>query len=144
MDNTNVKRSTDYLDVLMWLESASEDEIAGAYWLATGSTKIDLSQGIQALMDSDRPALAIYFPELVIAPIPLAELSTKFPEVCEPMERLQDSISRRQNEPQYPLKGYGALSAVINELKDQGRLSASQTSLLLAELAALKKDTFHV
>jgi len=139
MDNTNAQRSNDYLDVLLWLETASEDEITGAYWLATGSTKLDLSHGIQALMDSDRPALAIYFPELVIAPIKLAELPTKFPEVSEPMERLQDSILRRQYEPQCPLKGYGALSAVINELKDQGRLSAAQSSLLLAELAELKR-----
>lgn len=139
MDNTNVQRSTDYIEVLMWLETASEDEIVGAYWLATGSTKVDLSHGIQALMDSDRPALAIYFPELVIAPIKLAKLPTTFPEVSEPMDRLHESISRRQYEPNYPLKGYGALSAVINELKEQGRLSASQTTLLLAELAALKE-----
>ncbi|PMU12859.1 MULTISPECIES: hypothetical protein [unclassified Pseudomonas] len=139
MDNTNAQRSTDYLDVLMWLETASEDEIAGAYWLASGSTKMDLRHGIQALMDSDRPALAIYFPELVTAPVKLADLPTTFPEVCEPLERLQDSISRQQYEPHYPLKGYGALSAAISELKDQGRLSAAQCTLLLAELAGLKK-----
>ena len=139
MDNTNVQHSTDYLDVLMWLETASEDEISGAYWLASGSTKTDLRHGIQALMDSDRPALAIYFPELVIGPIKLADLHKTFPEVCEPMERLHDSILRREHEPHYPLKGYGALSAAINELKDQGRLSAAQCTLLLAELAGLKK-----
>lgn len=139
MDNTNAQRSNDYLDVLMWLETASEDEIAGAYWLASGSTKMDLRDGIQALMESDRPALAIYFPELVIAPLKLADLPTTYPEVCEPMERLHDSISRRQHEPHYPLKGYGALSAVITELKDQGRLTAAQCTLLLAELAGIKK-----
>lgn len=139
MDNTNAQRSNDYLDVLLWLETASEDEIAGAYWLASGSTKMDLRHGIQALMEFDRPALAIYFPELVIAPIKLADLPSTFPEVCELMERLQESMSRRQHEPHYPLKGYGALSAVISELKDQGRLSAAQSTLLLAELAELKK-----
>ncbi|KPB32760.1 Uncharacterized protein AC516_2773 [Pseudomonas amygdali pv. sesami] len=37
------------------------------------------------------------------------------------------------------MKGYGALSAVISELKDQGRLSSAQSTLLLAELAELKK-----
>lgn len=68
MENTNAQRSADYLDILLWLETASEDEIVGAYWMATGVTKEDLRIGIQSLIDSDRPALANHFPELGNAP----------------------------------------------------------------------------
>lgn len=68
METTNAGRSADYLELLLWLETASEDEIVGAYWLATGVTKEDMRVGIQSLIESDRPSLANRFPELGNAP----------------------------------------------------------------------------
>jgi len=73
MDNTNVQRSADYLDVLLWLETAPVDEIVGAYWVATGVTKEDLRIGIQSLIGSDRPSLANRFPELGNAPLTIGK-----------------------------------------------------------------------
>lgn len=138
MDNTNVLRSNDYLDVLMWLETASEEVIAGAYCLATGAVKQDMRIGIQSLMESDRPALAKFFPELVIAPIKLHDLAARFAECVEPMKTLEHSLSERSSNPKNPLKGYGSVSAAIRELKTQGKISLCQCVLLDAELAALK------
>jgi len=138
MDNTNELRSKDYLDVLMWLETASEDVIAGAFWMATGTVKQDLRIGIQSMMDSDRPALASFFPELVISPLCLDDLPARFSECVRPMETLKNSLSMRASDPMYPLKGSGSISAAIHNLKIQGKISLSQSVLLHAELAAIK------
>ncbi|MBW1246709.1 hypothetical protein I7860_08490 [Pseudomonas tolaasii] len=138
MDTTNALRTPEYLDVLMWLETASEDLITGAYWAATGSVKQDLRIGIQSLMDSDRPALANYFPELVINPIKLDELSVLFPECIQPLKTLEESLSVRDRDRRSPPKGYWAVSAVIQELKTEGKLSPSQSVLLAAELATFR------
>jgi hypothetical protein len=138
MDNSNQLRTNEYLDVLMWLETASEDLIAGAYWTSTGAVKQDLRTGIQSLMDSERPALANFFPELVIAPIKLDDLPARFIECEQPLETLKHSLSERARNPMYPLKGYGSISAAIHDLKNQGKISPSQSVLLDAELAALK------
>ncbi|UQB76565.1 hypothetical protein KI429_00620 (plasmid) [Pseudomonas shirazica] len=72
MDERTEQQLTDYLDTLLWLETASVAEIEGALSTASATVREDLELGIQCMMDSDRPGLANYFPNLVSRPTSLS------------------------------------------------------------------------
>ena len=81
MDERTEQELTAYLDVLLWLETASVAEIEGAISTATAAVREDLELGIQCLMDSDRPALANYFPHLVSRPT-ISRRQSFFKTIC--------------------------------------------------------------
>lgn len=138
MDAKTEQELTAYLDVLLWLEIASVAEIERALSTATTVEREDLELGIQSLMDSDRPALANYFPHLVSRPTSLSEVRLKFKAVGQAMDLLEDSTRRRVTDPTYPLMGYGAVAAAIAKLLYLNKITPSQRELLLSELASLK------
>lgn len=138
MDERTEQELTSYLDVLLWLETASVAEIEGALSVATAPAREDLELGIQCLMDSDRPGLANYFPNLVNRPTSLNEIRQKFSAMAQSMDQLEDSLRRRRTDPTYPLMGYGAVLGTLAKLQYLNKITPSQRELLLSELASLK------
>ncbi|EOA4333905.1 hypothetical protein ACH2GM_006209 [Pseudomonas aeruginosa] len=138
MDERTEQQLTDYLDTLLWLETASVAEIEGALSTASATVREDLELGIQCMMDSDRPGLANYFPNLVSRPTSLSAIRQKFSAVALAMDQLEDSMRRRQTDPTYPLMGYGAVLGTLAKLQYLNKITPSQRELLLSELASLK------
>ncbi|BAW26907.1 MULTISPECIES: hypothetical protein [Pseudomonas] len=138
MDEKTEQELTAYLDVLLWLETASVAEIEGAISTATAAVREDLELGVQCLMDSDRPGLANYFPHLVSRPTTLSEIRKRFNVLGKAMDLLEESTRRRSTDPTYPLMGYGAVAAALAKLQYLNKITPSQRELLLSELASLK------
>lgn len=138
MDERTEQELSAYLDVLLWFETASVAEIERALSTATGVAREDLELGVQTLMDSDRPALANYFPHLVSRPTSLSKIRLEFNALGQALDLLEDSTRRRATDPTYPLMGYGAVAAALAKLQYLNKITPSQRELLLSELASLK------
>lgn len=139
MDEQTECELNNYLSLLFWTETASVAEIQGAMSVASGVTKEDLKMAIRCMMDSDRPALANDFPELLANRVTLSGLRSQHIELAEAMDVLEDSLKRREHDLSYPLKGYGLALGCVRKLKNFGIISAAQRELLLSELASIKR-----
>ena len=138
MDEQTERELNDYLSLLFWTETASVAEIQGAMSVASGVTKEDLKMAIRCMMDSDRPALANDFPELLVSRVTLSGLRSQHIELAEAMDVLEDSPKRREHDLSYPLKGYGRALGCVGKLQSFGLISAAQRELLLSELTSIK------
>ncbi|WP_130904041.1 hypothetical protein [Pseudomonas sp. Sample_22] len=139
MDEQTERELNDYLSLLFWTETASVAEIQGAMSVASGVTKQDLKMAIRCMMDSDRPALANDFPELLANRVTLSGLRSKHIELAKAMAVLEESLKRREHDPSYPLKGYGLALGCVRKMQNFGNITAAQRELLLSELVRIKR-----
>ncbi|MGC3103757.1 hypothetical protein ACPTKS_30790 [Pseudomonas aeruginosa] len=140
MDEKNIAHEPAYLDVLMWLETASIEQIRGAMAIAQGISRIDLENGIQALMQTDRPGLAAEFPQLVKEPVSIASLAKRYGCVATALEQIAESIRKRKSDPKLPVMGFGALSAALSQLQSAGKIRADQRRLLDDEIWTMRQS----
>ena len=96
MDEQTERELNDYLSLLFWTETASVAEIQGAMSVASGVTKEDLKMAIRCMMDSDRPALANDFPELLVSRVTLSGLRSQHIELAEAMDVLDVATCKRK------------------------------------------------
>lgn len=68
---------------------------------------------VQCMIESDRPGLALYFPELVTNRVSLADLREQHSPLAKAMDLLAKSLNLRVHNPSYPLKGYGQVLGCI-------------------------------
>ncbi|CAH0274569.1 hypothetical protein [Pseudomonas carnis] len=144
MDDYKGNELNEYLNLLFWTETASEAEIHGAMSLATGVTKADLIMAVQCMIDSDRPGLALYFPELVTNRVSLVNLREHHSPLAKAMDLLAESLNLRVQNPSYPLKGYGQVLGCIAKLQYLGEITPAQRELLISELANVKRAGFRL
>ncbi|MBI6949162.1 hypothetical protein RHA66_28500 [Pseudomonas aeruginosa] len=144
MDEHKESELNDYLNLLFWTETASESEIQRAMSVASGITKGDLKMAVKCMIESDRPGLALYFPELVTNRLSLSDLRGRHPALAKAMDVLVDSMKRREHDPSYPLKGYGRTLGCIGKLQYLGIITPAQRELLISEMASVKRIGFRL
>lgn len=140
MDYRNGKQTTAYIDVLLWLETASVEQIKGALSIAYGPSRAEIEQGIKAIMETDRPALAKDFSYLVEDPANISDLAKRYGGVAKAMELIAGSARKRSDDPTWPMMGFGELAAALTQLVDTGKLSRYQRMLLDQEIKRIRKS----
>ena len=128
---------SDYLTVLFWLETASIEQIRGALYLAQGEVQADLELAIKTLMQSDRPALAQDFPNLLPDRLYLRDLATEHDELATALKILQTSIDTLSALSTSSPKGYGRVLGSLRSLQAEGTINAAQRELLTVELQSI-------
>lgn len=128
------EQQSEYLNVLIWLETASEAQIIGALHLATGQVRTDIESGIKALMESDRPALARVFTDLVPQAVSLGQLGETHHELrCALREVAQATLASNVDQQGTPA-GYWRAVRVLRKLYESGQIRPPQYQLLTDEL----------
>lgn len=125
-------KSSDQITILMWLETASVEQIRATRSLSSAVVKADIDSGIRSLMSSDRPGLALDFPDLLTDRIYLADLAGQYPEFFSAVQCLP-SHSTAQTGNRLPM-GSGKALAFLRTLEAKGTISAAQHTLLIAEI----------
>lgn len=128
------QRQSDYLNVLIWLETASEAQIRGALYLSSGDVRADIEQGIQALIESDRPGLATTFPELVPGRIRLDQLVGRHRNLAGALRELARAKLANELHADSKPQGYWNAMRVLRTLHESGHFNAAQYALVANEL----------
>ncbi|MDU8545708.1 MULTISPECIES: hypothetical protein [Pseudomonas] len=128
------EQQSDFLNVLIWLETASEEQIQGALHLATGQVRTDIENGIKALMAADRPVLARIFTDLVPHAVSLEQIGESHHGLrCALREVAHNTLASNVDQQGTPV-GYWRAVRELRKLYETGQVTPPQYQLLTDEL----------
>lgn len=130
----NNQRESDFINVLIWLETASEAQIGGALALAQGQVRSDIVNGLRSIIETDRPGLATTFPAYVKGRVGLTQLSASHHELASALRELAQAVVANDRQVDKTPVGYWRVIRELRLLLESGQINAAQHYLLADEL----------
>jgi hypothetical protein len=121
---------SDQVAIQIWLETAPVDQIRATRSLSSDAVKSDIDAAIRSLMDSDRPGLALDFPQLLNGRIFLRDLARSHAEFADALNHRHLTSHPITKQPM----GTGKALAILRKLESAGSINSAQRTLLIEEL----------